>query len=79
MTRGFAKHGPVDGRVVLWLEEEGWGALASNDVNGEVWAHFSNIRGEGYKRLRAGQPVRFTYETAAQDGYAHRALWVDAT
>jgi hypothetical protein len=27
--------GPVDGTVVLWNDEEGWGVVASPDVNGE--------------------------------------------
>lgn len=71
-------HGPVDGRTVLWNDEEGWGALASDDVEGEVWAHFSNVNGTGYRTLRPGQRVRFTYETPGQDGYPHRAITIDS-
>jgi len=70
------KRGPVDGTAVLWNDEEGWGALASPDVDGEVWAHFSKLLMDGYKSLRVGQPVRFEYETPRQDGYPHRAASV---
>jgi hypothetical protein len=39
------------------------GAIASPSVDGEVWAHFSNIDGKGYKTLLVGQPVSITYAT----------------
>ena len=68
------KHGPVDGTTVLWNDEEGWGSLASPQVEGEVWAHFSNLMMDGYRSLRVGQSVRFDYATPGQDGYPHRAL-----
>ena len=70
------KHGPVEGTVVLWSDEEGWGAVASSLVDGEVWTHFSDLDMEGYRTLTPGQPVTFTYETPGQDGYPHRALSV---
>jgi cold shock CspA family protein len=58
----------VDGGVVMWEDEQGLGAPASSVLEGEVWAHFSNIVIEGYKTLRVGQLVSFTYETPGQDG-----------
>jgi CspA family cold shock protein len=70
------RHGTVDGTVLMWNDDEGWGALASPAVEGEVWVHFSNIAMEGYRSLRAGQSVRFTYQTPGQDGYPHRAISV---
>lgn len=69
--------GPVDGTVVSWNDDEGWGVLASPAVDGEVWVHYSEIQGTGYRALRAGEPVRFTYETVSQDGYPNRAVMVD--
>jgi CspA family cold shock protein len=66
----------IDGRVVIWHDDEGWGALASTGVEGEVRVHFSSIAIEGYKTLRAGQSVSFTYVTPGQDGYPHRAISV---
>jgi cold shock protein len=74
----FDAHGPVDGVVVLWSDEEGWGAIASPEVDGEIWTFFSEIEGDGYQSLRLGQSVTFTYETPGflQDGYPHRAVSV---
>jgi CspA family cold shock protein len=69
--------GPVDGTVVSFNPEEGWGVLASKDVEGEVWVHFSSIQVSGYQTLRVGQPVRFTYRTYDQDGYPHGAESVE--
>ncbi len=60
----------------MWDEEEGWGAVASPAVEGEVWTHFSNLEMTGYASLKPGQPVTFTYETPGQDGYPHNAVLV---
>ena len=70
------KHDFVEGVVVIWNDDLGWGALASPAVEGEVWAHFSHVVMEGYSSLRPSQRVRFTYETPGQDGYPHRAISV---
>lgn len=43
--------GPVEGTTRSWSDGEGWGVLASPDVDGEVWAHFSNIEAVGYRSL----------------------------
>ncbi|HVJ96164.1 MAG TPA: cold shock domain-containing protein [Acidimicrobiia bacterium] len=51
--------------------------LASPAVDGEVWVHYSHIKGTSYRALRDGQSVRFTYETQRQDGYPHRAVQVE--
>lgn len=65
----------VQGTVVWWNDEEGWGALASPAAPSEVFAHFSAIVAEGYHDLRAGQAVEFVLEPypAVQDGYLYRA------
>ncbi|MET8140183.1 cold shock domain-containing protein [Sphaerisporangium sp. NPDC005288] len=64
------------GVVVEWSDEEGWGYLRSADLPGDVFAHFSMIVGEGYRSLRPGQPVRFTWERAQQDGFDFRTIEV---
>jgi CspA family cold shock protein len=66
----------VKGTVESWSDEVGFGVLSSPDVRGEVWAHFSQIRADGYRRLVAGEPVEFEYETPGQGGYPHRAVGV---
>jgi hypothetical protein len=71
------QHGPVTGTVALWLGEEGWGAVASPAVEGEVWTLLADIVADGYRELREGEAVTFVYETPGQDGYPHRAVWVE--
>ena len=66
------------GTVKQWNGDEGWGALSSPEVSGEVWAHFSHIvdEADGYRSLSDGERVRFGYEHPGQDGYFWRAIWV---
>ena len=75
---GYQEHGPIDGVVVRWSDEEGWGAIASPELEDQIFAHYSKVQVDGYKSLRVGQPVSLTYETPdfLQDGYPHRALSV---
>lgn len=79
MTR---KHPPLErgvaGVVRRFDAEEGWGVIAAPDVPGDCFVHFANIEMSGYRELRAGQHVRFTYEDPGflQDGCRFRALQV---
>lgn len=68
--------------VVKWFSaEEGWGVIAAPVVPGGCFVHFSTIQMLGYRELRVGQPVRFTFEEPGflQDGCPFRALkvWPD--
>jgi cold shock protein len=77
--RDATKPATVRGTVKHWNEDEGWGVLASHDVTGDVWAHFSHIEGQpGVGSLDAGAAVEFAFITppGGQDGYAYRAVWV---
>lgn len=69
---------PIVGIVESFDEDEGWGVLIAPDLPSGCFVHFSNIEMEGYRRLRAGQKVRFTYEEPGflQDGYPYRAVQV---
>ncbi|OIH93870.1 cold-shock protein [Curtobacterium sp. MCBA15_001] len=65
----------VDGVCVWWSDEDGWGALRSDEVESDVFVHFSDVDMTGYRSLRAGQRVRFELEPypRGQDGYFFRA------
>ncbi len=70
---------PVHGTVRSWDDESGWGVLASPEVPGEVWAHFSAVHTTdpgAFASLEPGEAVLFTWEEADQDGYSYRALRV---
>jgi CspA family cold shock protein len=72
----------VSGVVKSFDADEGWGVLTAPEIPGDCFVHFSSIETSGYRELRAGQRVRFTYEDPGflQDGCPLRALavWPDA-
>jgi cold shock protein len=76
------KHSPsedgVAGVVKSFDADEGWGVIVAPELPGDCFVHFSNIEIRGYRELRAGQKVRFTYEDPGflQDGCRFRALKV---
>lgn len=56
------------GRVKYFNDVKGWGFLSSDDVEQDVYVHYTQINMEGYKTLKEGQDV--TFELAQQDrGY----------
>ncbi len=65
----------VDGVCVWWSDEDGWGALGSDELESNVFVHFSNLNMYGLHSLRAGQRVRFEVEPypPGQDGCFFRA------
>ena len=50
--------------TVKWFNgEKGFGFITGDDGN-DVFAHFSQIKGEGFKTLEEGQAVEFEVETS---------------
>ena len=47
------------GTVKWFNNQKGYGFICANDSEEEIFAHFSSIVMEGYKSLKAGQPVDF--------------------
>jgi CspA family cold shock protein len=50
----------ADGEVRWFSGRRGWGVIAHRD--GDVWVHFSEIAGDGYRSLAEGQLVQFEPE-----------------
>jgi CspA family cold shock protein len=65
----------VTGTVVWWSDDEGWGALRSDQLPSEVFVHFSELEMNGFRTLQEGRAVQFDVEhyPAGQDGYVYRA------
>ncbi len=59
-----------------WYDDEGWGVIDSEVTPGGCWAHCSSVLVAGHRTLGVGQPVSFTFEVVAQDGYSYRAVEV---
>jgi CspA family cold shock protein len=46
--------------TVKWFDsKKGYGFIAKEDGSGDVFAHFQEIVGEGYRTLREGERVKF--------------------
>lgn len=55
--------------VVKWFSnKKGYGFINSQEVSGDIFAHFSSIEKKGFKGLRAGQTVYFEL-TEGPKGY----------
>lgn len=56
------------GRVKYFNDTKGWGFISSEDVDQDVFVHYTAIDMDGYKTLREGQEV--FYELAnTTEGY----------
>ena len=46
--------------TVKWFNEaKGFGFVSDDDGSGDLFVHFSNIAGNGFKTLRDGEAVEF--------------------
>ncbi|ABY69291.1 MULTISPECIES: cold shock domain-containing protein CspD [Actinobacillus] len=46
--------------IVKWFNSaKGFGFITSDNVEGDIFAHFSEIQSEGYRSLKVGQKVQF--------------------
>lgn len=49
--------------IVKWFsDQKGYGFITPDDGAKDLFVHFSNIEGDGFRTLQDGQPVE--YETA---------------
>lgn len=53
----------LTGSVKFFNTEKGFGFISADDEGADVFVHYSEIQGEGFKDLKEGQLVEFTVET----------------
>jgi len=58
------------GTVKWFSNAKGYGFIVSDQVDGEVFAHFSAVIAEGFKSHRAGQPVNFELQDGPKGVHA---------
>ena len=49
----------VYGRVKWFDGKKGYGFIENEDGSGDVFVHYADIVGEGYRALREGERVKF--------------------
>ncbi len=50
------------GTVKFFNSEKGWGFIAPDEGGDELFVHYKNIQGNGFRTLEQGQKVEFTSE-----------------
>lgn len=50
----------IQGKVKWFNEEKGYGFIARNDGGEDVFLHFSEIQGSGFKTVREDAAVEFS-------------------
>ncbi|MGI9293995.1 MAG: cold shock domain-containing protein CspD [Pseudomonadales bacterium] len=66
--------------VVKWFNNaKGYGFILSEDSSGDIFAHYSAIKMDGYKTLKAGQKVQFTTEDGPKGVHAVDIQAIDDT
>jgi CspA family cold shock protein len=49
----------ASGTVKWFSEQKGYGFITPDDGGKDLFVHFSNIEGDGFKNLQDGQPVEY--------------------
>lgn len=62
------------GTVKWFNSEKGYGFIANDETNEEVFVHFSVINVDGYKTLTEGQKVTYDVEADPKDSSKKRAV-----
>lgn len=47
------------GKVKWFNDQKGYGFISKEDGSGDIFVHFSAIKGEGYRSLAEGESVDF--------------------
>ena len=50
----------LTGKVKWFNTTKGYGFIQHEEINGDIFVHYSMIRGEGFRTLQEGQQVEFT-------------------
>jgi CspA family cold shock protein len=65
--------------TVKWFNNaKGFGFIVPDQGGEDVFAHYSTIEMQGYRTLKAGQPVEFELQEGPKGLHAHEIKLTDA-
>lgn len=65
------------GTVKRFNKIKGYGFIAMDDSESEIFVHFSEVEMAGYKELKIGQRIRFTLAKSEKGDYATEVKIID--
>ena len=66
----FVSEGVMETGLVKWFNNaKGWGFIAARDGS-DVFVHYSQISGDGYRTLREGQHVAYDLRSGPRGQFA---------
>jgi cold shock protein len=67
------------GRVKWFSDEKGYGFIEVEGREKDVFVHYSDIKGDGFRSLEEGARVEFTIEPGKNGDRAKEVMKVEAT
>lgn len=67
----------AQGTVKWFNDAKGFGFIQTEEVNGDIFVHYSAISGDGFKTLSEGQMVQFELTTGPKGPQAFNVSKVD--
>jgi CspA family cold shock protein len=66
------------GSVKWFNNAKGYGFITNENIDGDIFVHYSQIIGDGFKTLREGEPVEFILRRGAKGYHAANVVRTDS-
>lgn len=64
--------------IVKWFNNaKGFGFIRTENFDGDIFAHFTSIEGDGYRSLKMGQKVQFELQDGDKGASAYHITPID--
>ena len=64
------------GKVKYFNDKKGWGFISSDELDKDIYVHYTQINMEGYKTLKEGQEVIYELANTAS-GYKAQNVMIN--
>ncbi len=66
----------MQGKVKWFSSEKGYGFISSEEVENDIYVHFSDIQMEGFRTLEENDIVEFDYDEEKQKAINVRKIFI---